>query len=84
MDEELAADRLHVLAALEGAVLQNYDFIPLMNDASAKLKGMKIEYYTEDEIYPLSRGGVKYMTYNYTDAEWDAFVTEQGGTLNYK
>ena len=26
---------------------------------------------------------VQYMTYNYTDAEWDAYVAEQGGTLNY-
>ena len=71
-------------AALENAVLQNYDFIPLMGDASASLKGMQIEYYTEDEVFPMGRGGVKYMTYNYTDAEWAAFVAEQGGTLNYK
>jgi len=84
LDEAEAEKRVTVLAALENVVLQNYDFIPLMNDASAKLKGMQIEYYTEDEIFPLSRGGVKYMTYNYTDAEWDAYVAEQGGTLNYK
>jgi hypothetical protein len=24
------------------------------------------------------------MSYNYTDAEWDAYVASQGGTLNYK
>jgi hypothetical protein len=28
-------------------------------------------------------GGVKYYTYEYSDAEWDAFVAEQGGTLVY-
>ena len=76
--------RIQVLGDLENVILQNYDFIPLMGDASAKLKGMKINYYVEDEVFPLSRGGVKYMTYNYDDAAWDAFVTEQGGTLNYK
>ena len=32
----------------------------------------------------MAYGGMKYMTYNYTDAEWDAFVAEQGGVLNYK
>ena len=84
MDEEKASQRLDVLAALENVVLQNYDFIPMTTDASAKLKGMQIEYLTEDEIFPMSRGGIRYMTYNYTDAEWDAFVAEQGGTLNYK
>ena len=77
-------ERILVLGALENAILQNYDFIPLMGDSSAHLKGMKIEYYTEDEVFPLSRGGIRFMTYNYTDAEWEAFVAEQGGTLNYK
>ena len=83
-DEEKAAQRIQVLGALEHAVLMNYDFIPLMNASSALLKGMKIEYYTEDEVFPMGRGGVKYMTFNYTDAEWEAYVAEQGGTLNYK
>ena len=75
---------IQVLGALEGTILQNYNFIPLMDESSAKLKGMQIEYYIEDEVFPLSRGGVKYMTYNYDDAAWDAYVAEQGGTLNYK
>ena len=83
-DEKETKERFEVLAALEKCVLMNYDFIPLMGDATAKLKGMQIEYYTEDEIFPMGRGGVKYMTFNYSDAEWDAFVAEQGGTLNYK
>ncbi len=83
-EEGMAERRISILGALENAVLQNYHFIPLMGDASAALKGMKIEYYTEDEIFPMGRGGVRYMTYNYTDAEWDAFVKEHGGILNYK
>ncbi len=77
-------ERLDILAALEGAVLQTYDMIPVMDDASAALKGMQIKYYTEEYIYGVGRGGVKYMQYYYTDAEWEAFVAEQGGTLNYK
>ena len=56
----------------------------IVNRPDVTLKGMKIEYYLEDEVFPLSRGGIKYMTYNYDDAAWDAFVAEQGGTLNYK
>ncbi len=83
-DEVEAANRLRVLAALENIVLQNYNFIPLMNDASALLKGMQINFHTEEQVFPMSYGGVKYYTYNYSDAEWDAFVAEQGGTLNYK
>ena len=84
MDTEVTTSNKLILAALENAVLQNYNFIPLMGDSGATLKGMQIEYFLEDEVFPLGRGGIKYMTYNMTDAEWDAFVAEQGGTLNYK
>ena len=82
--DDIPAERLEILAALEGAVLATYDMIPMVNDASAALKGMQFEYYTEEYVYGVGRGGVKYMTYNYTDAEWDEFVASQGGTLNYK
>ncbi|MBE5781738.1 MAG: hypothetical protein E7329_00315 [Clostridiales bacterium] len=76
--------KMIVLAALENAVLQNYNYIPLMGDSSASLKGMQIKFFTEDEVFPMGRGGVKYMTFNYTDREWDEYVASQGGTLNYK
>ena len=84
LDTALTVSNMQILAALENMVLQNYDFIPLMGDSAAVLKGMQIEFFLEDEVFPMGRGGIKYMTYNYTDAEWDAFVAEQGGQLNYK
>ena len=76
--------RLDILAAVEGAVLEQYDMIPINLDSSANLKGMKIVYGTEEFVYGVGRGGVQYMTYKQTDAEWDAYVKAQGGTLNYK
>ena len=27
---------------------------------------------------------LRLMTYNYTDAEWDEYVAEEGGTLSYE
>ena len=75
--------RLEILGAMEGAVLLNYNFIPVMDDSSAQLKGQQIEYYTEDYIFGMGFGGMKYYSFNYTDAEWDAYVAEQGGTLDY-
>ena len=84
LDPAVTTSNKLILAALENCVLQNYNFIPLMGDSGATLKGMQIEYFLEDEVFPMGRGGIKYMTYNMTDAEWDAFVAEQGGTLNYK
>ncbi len=84
LDVAVTNNNMQILAALENIILQNYNFIPLMGDSSAALKGMQIEYFLEDEVFPMGRGGIKYMTYNYTDAEWDAFVLEQGGQLNYR
>lgn len=82
--DNVDAERFTILAALEGAVLETYDLIPMIDEAGANLKGMQIQYYTEDYVFGMGRGGVKYMTYNYTDAEWDEYVKSQGGQLNYK
>ncbi len=75
--------RFAILTVMENAILETYHLIPLIDDASASLKGMQIEFYTEEYIYGVGRGGVKYMSYNYTDAEWNDFVASQGGSLNY-
>lgn len=75
--------RLNILAALEGVVLQNYNFIPTTDSSSAILKGKQIQYKTEEYIFGMGFGGVKYYTYNYSDAEWEAYVEAAGGTLDY-
>ncbi len=84
LNDNKPEERLRLLAALENAVLQNYSMIPLNNDAGVSLKGMQIKYYTEEEVYGLGRGGIKYMTYNMDDYDWAIFVHDNGGTLNYK
>ena len=75
--------RLQILGAMEGAVLLNYNFIPIMDDSSAQLRGEQVAYYTEDYIFGMGFGGMKYMTFNYTDAEWDAYVAANNGELDY-
>lgn len=77
-------DRLLVLASLEGAVLSTYDMLPINNDSSASLLSFKVNYGNEEYVYGVGRGGIQYMTFNYDDAGWAAFVASQGGTLNYK
>ena len=82
-DEAAALNRTKALAAIENAVLQQYNFIPLINNCSLVLRGQQINYYVEEQVYPLGFGGIKYYTYNYTDGEWDAYVQSQGGILIY-
>ena len=50
--------------------------LPLDDESSAALKGKQVEYYTEDYIYGVGRGGIKYMKYNYSDKEWKEFVAQ--------
>ena len=75
--------RLEILAALEGTVLMNYCFIPIMDASSASLRGMQINYKTEEYVFGMGFGGIKYYTYNYSDAEWEEFVASNNGSLDY-
>ncbi len=77
-------ERYLVLCALEGAVLETYEMIPMIDSSSAALKSMQVEFYTEEYVYGVGRhGDFKYLTYDYSDAEWTDFVASQGGQLNY-
>ena len=77
------ATRTKILCAIEGAILEQYTMLPLDDDASAALKGKQIKYYTEEYISGVGRGGIKYMTYNYSDQEWKEYVASKGGILDY-
>ena len=78
------AERVRLLAALEGAVLRNYNMIPTHNQASASLLSYKVNYGVKEQVFGIDRGGVRYMTYNYSDAEWEVFVNNHNGNINYK
>jgi oligopeptide transport system substrate-binding protein len=62
--------RLDILAALEAAVLRNYDVIPLSEGQTRELWGEQVRLPAEDYIFGLGFGGVKYLTYEYSDREW--------------
>lgn len=75
--------RMKILAQFERTVLLNYNFIPLSGDSSAQLVGQQVQYYSDEYLYGVGFGGLKYMTFNYSDAEWDAYVASQNGELDY-
>ncbi len=78
------SQRLQLIAALEGQVLQHYYSVPVANSFSASMLSFKVDYITYEYNTFMGYGGMKYMTYNFNDAEWAAAVAEQGGELNYK
>lgn len=78
--------RLPLIAALEAQILQAYYTVPLLNSFGASLLSYKVDYITYEYNTFMGYGGLKYMTYNYDDAGWDAAVKEQAvdGQLDYK
>lgn len=76
--------RLKIMANAEVSILNLSNMIPLMTDSSASLRCMRVVYKTEEYILGVGRGGIQYYTYTHDDAEFAAFVSGQGGTLNYK
>ena len=76
--------RLPLIAALEEQVLLAYYTLPMYNDYSASLISFKTDYISYEYNTFMAYGGIRFMTYNYNDGEWDEFVSSQGGYLNYK
>lgn len=76
--------KLAITAQLEELYLEKYYRIPLCGTTACSLLSYKNSYYTEDYNIMYDFGGMRLMTYNYDDAEWAAFVAEQGGTLSYE
>ena len=77
------AQRLPLIAALEKEILTVYYTIPTSYEFGASLLSYKVDYITYEYNTFMSYGGMRYMTYNYTDEEWAAAVAEQNGQLEY-
>ena len=76
--------RLYVLATVESAVVKEYQCIPWASETACSLYSMKQEMGTTQYNIMYGYGGIRHMRYNYTDAEWEKFVAEEGGTLSYE
>lgn len=75
--------RLTILAAIEGQILSTYNYLPMLQNASMALLSQQVYYVVEDYNPILGRGGLEYMKYNYSDADWAQYVADNGGELTY-
>ena len=76
--------RLQLIAALEKEVLTVYYSVPLYNSFGASLISYKVDYTTYTYNTFMGYGGIRYMTYNYNNSEWDKLVAKNNGQLDYK
>lgn len=75
--------RLSILANFEVTVLETYDYLPMLQDGGMSLLSQQIYYVVEEYNPVMGRGGIAYNKYNYSEAEWKAYVAENNGELKY-
>lgn len=78
-----AKAKLYIMSQLEKTVLSAYQCIPFASETVCSLFSHKISYATLNYNVMYGYGGIRLMTYNYTDMEWDNYVKSQNNALNY-
>ncbi len=75
--------RLSILAKIETTILNEYNYLPMLEDASMALLSQQVYYVVEEYNPVMGRGGLAYTKYNFNDADWAEYVKAQGGELKY-
>ena len=65
---------LNVLAGLEAAYLKRFEAVPLVARASTSLNSFKIENGSKVYINLMGYGGLRYLTFNMDDYDWNQFI----------
>ena len=73
--------RLDILSAMELALVQKWVFASIYAYSNASLYSYKIQFGTNDYVNLVAYGGIRFMTFNYDDAEWDNYL--KNNTLDY-
>ena len=67
---------------IEEYALQEYYSLPMSRGFTSSLRSAKFHYITEDYNTMMGFGGMKYLQYDYTDAEWAQFLKEHNNDLS--
>ena len=74
--------KLQILADMEEAYMRFVYRIPLASTTLPFMMAYQCSYYTEEYNIMYDFGGLRLMTYNYTDAEWAEFVAANNNDLS--
>lgn len=76
--------RLTLLSQLEAAFLDTYFRIPLFSTTQSVLLSYQCEYATDRYNIMYGFGGIRLMSYNYDDAQWQEYVRKNKFDLSYE
>ena len=73
--------KLTIMAEIEYRLLSGFRTLPLVVGTDLTLRSMKVEYATNTSNIFAMYGGVRLMTYHYTDGEWAEFIRDTGNLV---
>lgn len=76
--------KLQITALLEEEYLNKFYRIPLCGTTICELLSYQVRYITENYNVMYGFGGLELLQFQYNDAEWEEFVSSEGGTLSYE
>ena len=76
--------KLKITAVMEEEYLKFVYRIPMANTTSCEMLSYQVNYYTDEYNIMYGFGGLRLITYNYSDAEWAEYVASVGGTVAYE
>jgi len=74
--------KLNVLAGLEAGIISRFEAIPLVARGTSSLNGFKTENATDTYVSLVGYGGIRFLQFNYTDSEWEAFCAKYNNDLS--
>ena len=79
---EVHNKKLNVLAGLEAGILSRFEAVPLVARGTSSLLGFKVENATDTYVSLVGYGGIRFMTFNYTNEQWSSFCAENNNSLS--
>lgn len=80
--KEVHEKRLTILAGTEAGIVNRFECIPMVARGTSSLNGFKVENATNAYINLVGYGGIRFLRFNYTNAEWSNFVSQNSGNLS--
>ena len=75
-------ERLNILSGLEAGIISRFQAIPLYARNSADILSFKVDNITSTYINLIGYGGIRFMKFNYTDAQWANALSS--GRISYE
>ena len=76
--------KLLIMSRLESFLIDEYIDIPIYSRCQVQLHSKKVTPGSDVYNPFYEFGGIAYMTYRYSDAQWESYVADHSGSISYE